>query len=144
MKKLSPLAEEFFDTGRVADCPVYDMHGHMGIWKGIHFPDAATEAMVHSMDRAGVRMLCFCHHAALFCPDIGNAANVEAVRRFPTRLRAYVGINPHYGAAIARDLHCSRATVVTWRGRFAQHRLAGLRDEPRPGRPRSFSPAAAP
>lgn len=47
-------------------------------------------------------------------------------------------------AAIARDLHCSRATVVTWRGRFAQHRLAGLGDEPRPGRPRSFSPAAAP
>jgi transposase len=47
-------------------------------------------------------------------------------------------------AAIARDLHCSRATVVAWRGRFARHRLAGLADEPRPGRPRSFSPAAAP
>ena len=47
-------------------------------------------------------------------------------------------------AAIARELRCSRATVVTWRGRFAQHRLAGLSDEPRPGRPRSFSPAAAP
>jgi transposase len=47
-------------------------------------------------------------------------------------------------ADIARELHCSRATVVTWRGRFATHRLAGLADEPRPGRPRSFSPAAAP
>jgi transposase len=33
---------------------------------------------------------------------------------------------------------------VRWRGRFAEHGLAGLQDEPRPGRPRSFSPAAAP
>ena len=46
-------------------------------------------------------------------------------------------------SAIKAELHCSRATVVTWRGRFAQHRFAGLADEPRPGRPRSFSPAAA-
>ena len=46
-------------------------------------------------------------------------------------------------AAIARDVHCARATVVTWRGRFAEQRLGGLSDEPRPGRPRSFSPAAA-
>lgn len=45
---------------------------------------------------------------------------------------------------ISRDLGCGRVTVVRWRGRFAQHGLAGLEDEPRPGRPRSFSPAAAP
>lgn len=100
----SQLAQAFWKQGRLAGCPVIDMHGHMGAWKGIHFPNADAAAMVHSMDRAGVRMLCFCHHAALFCPDIGNAANVEAVRKFPDRLRAYVGINPHYGDAIARDL----------------------------------------
>jgi len=47
-------------------------------------------------------------------------------------------------SGIAAELHCGRVTVVRWRGRFAQHGLAGLEDEPRPGRPRSFSPAAAP
>lgn len=47
-------------------------------------------------------------------------------------------------SAIAARLHCGRVTVVRWRGRFAAHGLAGLQDEPRPGRPRSFSPAAAP
>lgn len=47
-------------------------------------------------------------------------------------------------SAIAAQLRCGRVTVVRWRGRFAEHGLAGLQDEPRPGRPRSFSPAAAP
>jgi predicted TIM-barrel fold metal-dependent hydrolase len=102
--RLGPLAESFWRHGRCDDCPVIDMHGHMGRWKAIYFPRAAAEAMVHTMDQCGVRLLVFCHHAALFCPDIGNAANVQAVRRFPDRLRAYVGINPHYGEAMAADL----------------------------------------
>jgi transposase len=37
-------------------------------------------------------------------------------------------------------LHCCRNTVALWRTRFRQHRLAGLQDAPRSGRPRSFSP----
>ena len=31
--------------------------------------------------------------------------------------------------------------MTTWRARFAEHRLAGLSDEPRPGRPRTLSDA---
>src|SRR5271157_4967209 len=38
---------------------------------------------------------------------------------------------------IAYRLHCTKATVGKWRQRFLQHRLAGLYDELRPGRPRS-------
>ena len=95
---------ELWEKGRSDAWPVIDMHGHMGPWPGIWFPRASAESMVHTMDQAGVRMLCFCHHAALLSPDIGNAANVEAVRKFPDRLRAYFGINPHYPEMIARDL----------------------------------------
>jgi transposase len=40
---------------------------------------------------------------------------------------------------IAARLGCSRSTVGRWRGRFAQRRLDGLGDEPRPGKPRSIS-----
>ncbi len=45
---------------------------------------------------------------------------------------------------IAQELGCDHDTVALWRGRFANEGLAGLQDAPRSGRPRSFSPPAAP
>ena len=42
-------------------------------------------------------------------------------------------------AAIARSLGVTDDTVRKWRRRFCQHGLDGLRDRPRPGRPRRFA-----
>src|SRR5213595_3311769 len=42
---------------------------------------------------------------------------------------------------IAQRLLLDRKTVKKWRLRFASDRLAGLLDEPRPGRPRTVSDA---
>ncbi len=98
------LARAFWEKGRADDCPVYDMHGHMGPFSGIWFPRPSSEGMIQAMDRAGVRLLCFTPHDALFAPEVGNATSIEAVRKFPDRLRAYVAINPHYPEFVARDI----------------------------------------
>ena len=100
----SSLAAEFWENGRCASCPVYDMHGHMGPWHSIYFPRCEPEQMVRTMDAAGVKLLCFSHHAALFSPDIGNDVSVEAVRKFPRRFRAYLAVNPNHPELLDRDL----------------------------------------
>jgi len=104
MKKTTDLKRVFFTHGRVPDCPVYDLHGHMGPCYGLHInrETAAQADMV--LKRVGVRLLVFCHHAALMAPDIGNAANIKAVRAFPDRLRAYCGINPNYPDQVKKDV----------------------------------------
>jgi transposase len=40
---------------------------------------------------------------------------------------------------IAEELGCTASTVGKWRVRFAERRLDGLHDEPRPGKPRTIS-----
>jgi transposase len=42
------------------------------------------------------------------------------------------------GKRVAAELRTTEHTVARWRGRFVRQRLAGLADEPRPGRPPSI------
>jgi transposase len=43
---------------------------------------------------------------------------------------------------VALEVGVSRPTVIKWRDRFAEHGLAGLDDEPRPGRPKTVDDSA--
>jgi len=103
MSKLSALGEQFFALGKVEDCPIYDMHGHMGPNYGLYLPVTEPESVVRCMHRAGVKMLVFCHHAALLSCR-GNDGNISGVRQFPDRLRAYCGVNPNYPETVKREV----------------------------------------
>ena len=100
----SLLVREFWEKGRVDDCPIYDMHGHMGHWPAIYMPSQSPEAMLQSMDNAGVRTLCFSPHEALFSPDTGTDLTVRVVRRWPDRFRGYMVINGNYMDVVDRDV----------------------------------------
>lgn len=61
-------------------------------------------------------------------------------------LRAGIVLSAAAGAtnaAIARELGLHPDTVRKWRKRFREHRLAGLKDLPRSGRPPRFTPVQA-
>lgn len=55
-----------------------------------------------------------------------------AARRANIVLLAGEGLGP---TAISDVLRCSKQTVITWRERYREAGVAGLRDAPRPGRP---------
>lgn len=98
------LAREFWERGRSDSCPVIDMHGHMGPFSGIWFPRDSAEAMIRSMDSAGVRLLAFSPHGSLSSPEVGNSPAIEAARAHPGRLRAMLVVNPHAPDEIIRML----------------------------------------
>ncbi len=100
----SPLTRAFWERGRLDDCPIIDMHGHLGPWPSIYFPRAEPEQMLRSMDHAGVRRLVFSSHEALFSPDTGNNYTAAVVRRWPDRFRGMMVINGNYMDIVERDI----------------------------------------
>ena len=64
-----------------------------------------------------------------------SQASHGAARRARIVLLAADGLS---NLAIAEKLGVSRRTVGLWRARFAERRLGGLDDEPRPGAPRKI------
>jgi hypothetical protein len=82
---------------------------------------------------------------------------LRQLRRAKTEVRladrARIVLWAHEGVTIdetARRLECGREKVILWRRRFLEGRsakipvLARLRDQPRSGRPASFSPSGPP
>lgn len=100
----SLLRRLFWVEGRAAECPVIDVHGHMGPVAGIWFPRGSIDEMLHTMDHAGVEWLWFSPHVSLMAPDIGNSIMLETTRRHPNRLRGYMTVNPNYPKAVKQDL----------------------------------------
>lgn len=76
-------------------------------------------------------------------------AQLEAWARRPTSAQALarrsrvvlLAAEGLTNTAIAERLGVYRSMVTKWRGRFAEHRLDGLLDEPRPGQPRTVTDA---
>ena len=86
-------------------CPVIDAHAHMGPFRSIYLPEAAREAMVSGMERAGIEAIIVSHHNALFGDTReGNAEMLDAVRVCPGRIYGYCTIHPGYPSEMPGEL----------------------------------------
>ena len=128
----SPLVKAFWEQGRLDDCPVIDMHGHMGPWPAIYFPRAEPEQMLHSMDTAGVRRLVFSSHEALFSAATGNDYTARVARKWPERFSGLMVINGNYMDIVEKDLarfDSMRDAFIGFKFLAAYHEVA--MDDPR-------------
>jgi len=101
---MNKLWNEFLKKGKLENFPVIDVHCHMGYFYGAHMPYSTPEIMAKRMEIAGIKLILFCHHYTLFEPEKGNIYNIEAVKKYPEKFKAYCGINPHYPDVIKKDL----------------------------------------
>lgn len=92
----SRLAQEFWAKGKLSDCPILDFHGHMGDNGGIFLPKKTPEEMIDTMNRCNTMITLFCGHESLFIPSVGITKDMEAVRKFPKRFKAYHPVVSRY------------------------------------------------
>jgi len=136
----SPLVSDFWQHGPAADCRVIDLHGHMGPWPAIYMPRNEPEAMLRSMDQAGVERLVFSSHEALFSPLTGNDYTAEVVRRHGDRFSGLMVINGNYMDVVERDLKrfdAMRDAFIGFKFLAAYHQVA--LDDPRYDRVWAFA-----
>jgi predicted TIM-barrel fold metal-dependent hydrolase len=100
----SQIAREFVETGVCTSCPVIDMHGHYGPFRGIYLPKPWAQGMIDTMDRSGVRCIVCSSHTSLSDPERGNREMAEVVRKHPGRFYAYRTVNPNYPEKVKEEV----------------------------------------
>ena len=91
----SKIAQQFWETGKLP-CPILDFHAHMHEHPSIYFPAPDTDGMMRSMDNFNIRWLMFFSHLTMYNPDCGEQFQIDAVRKYPNRLRAYHAIHSRH------------------------------------------------
>lgn len=104
MRNDSRIASEFLAAGRSQSCPVIDMHGHYGHFRGVYFPKPEADGMLETMDRCGVLCIVCSSHASLVDMERGNREMAEVVRQHAGRFYAYRTFNPNYPEIGAREI----------------------------------------
>ncbi len=101
----SSIAQEYLEHGFSRDCPIIDMHGHVGPFYGCYLPSSPLERMRRRLKRAGVRRIVCSHHSALACDvERGNQEMQAIVAAHPDQFLAYWVVNPNWPETVARDL----------------------------------------
>ncbi len=85
----SNLAQSFWQEGSLKDCPVYDMHAHMGSFYGGYIPLDTPEQVLAAMQRSNVPLCCFVSHASSFAPQVGKEHDLAIAKKYPDSFKLY-------------------------------------------------------
>ncbi len=112
----------------LTDYLVIDAHAHLGATSGFPYVDRSPEGLVAAMDRLGIRRAYVSHTAAIYGLDrLGNDGILEAVRRFPERLRGYMALNVGYAETILPEMERCYAAGLRAIKIWSYGNRAGLR-----------------
>jgi hypothetical protein len=90
----SKLAQEFWEKGRLDDCPILDFHAHMFNYIGGYMPAGSPECMIRQMDACNTILTCFVSHDALH--GIDKYRDIEVAAKYPERFKNYrIVLSPH-------------------------------------------------
>lgn len=89
----SKLAVDFWNNGFSENCPIIDFHAHMNPLSGAYIHEDTADKMYSKMLRCNTRLMLFCGHDALFMPISNHCKDIEPVRKYSDRMRAYFAIN---------------------------------------------------
>jgi hypothetical protein len=99
----SELARRWQDSPGLMDCPIIDMHAHMGELSKGYLPRQSADEMLITMNRCNIILVCFMSFESVAMPAAHSTVDIEAVRKHPERFRSYYTVQtPH--ADPERDL----------------------------------------
>ncbi len=99
--------EKAFNAQPITEFPVHDCHNHLGKWNIFHIPHGGTiEQMISTMDKFGIDTCFVTSHSAIG-PDfvLGNDMVIDAMKKYPERVRGYVTLNPNYPDELEAEMN---------------------------------------
>ena len=91
----SKLAQEFWEKGKLPNCPILDFHAHMGDDGGIFLPKRTPEAMIDIWTTV-IHYLHVLADMKLLYATIGKKLDIDAAVKYPNKFKTYFTVVSRY------------------------------------------------
>ncbi len=111
-----PSLLEMAKKGQPLNCPVVDMHGHVGPWRNFYTPDLSPASMLKVMDSAGIGYSVLFSNAGMGSDHVlGNQVVKEFAAHSPKRFIPFVLPSARYPEETQQELE-HYASELSWKG----------------------------
>ncbi|MBQ0106251.1 MAG: hypothetical protein KBT47_09515, partial [Armatimonadetes bacterium] len=96
--------EQMLKDGKIADCPIIDMHAHWYKFYGAALPATSLEKSLKLFEDSNVKKVIVSAHSSMHSPGLGNKATLDIAEQRPDIFKVLYSINPNYPDTIEKDL----------------------------------------